>query len=75
MAFNASYDDCFDVPGGDNFADVTDLFVAGSQGMRHENPRVAKGAIFKLWIDMEPEEVILMDGFTLMDAMSAFEVS
>ena len=24
---------------------------------------------------MEPEEVILMDGFTLMDAMSAFEVS
>ncbi|KAI8974244.1 Mak10-domain-containing protein [Trametes punicea] len=24
--------------------------------------------------DMEPEEVLLMDGFTLMDAMSAFEI-
>lgn len=24
--------------------------------------------------DMEPEEVVLMDNFTLMDAMSAFEV-
>lgn len=23
---------------------------------------------------MEPEEVVLMDGYTLMDAMSAFEV-
>ncbi|KAI0695107.1 Mak10 subunit, NatC N-terminal acetyltransferase-domain-containing protein [Cerioporus squamosus] len=55
MAFNASYDDWFDVPGGENFADVTDLFVAGGE-------------------DMEPEEVLLMDGFTLMDAMSAFEI-
>ncbi|RDX47440.1 hypothetical protein OH76DRAFT_1385246 [Lentinus brumalis] len=55
MAFNASYDDWFDMPGGDNFADVTDLFVAGGK-------------------DMEPEEVLLMDGFTLMDAMSAFEI-
>ncbi|RPD55689.1 hypothetical protein L226DRAFT_540104 [Lentinus tigrinus ALCF2SS1-7] len=55
MAYDASYDDWFDVPGGDNFADVTELFVAGSQ-------------------DMEPEEVLLMDGFTLMDAMSAFEI-
>ena len=45
MAFNASYGDWFDVPGGDNFADVTDLFVAGSQGMRYENSRAAKGAI------------------------------
>ena len=25
-------------------------------------------------LDMESEEVLLMDGFTLMDAMSAFEV-
>ncbi|KAI0806725.1 Mak10 subunit, NatC N-terminal acetyltransferase-domain-containing protein [Fomes fomentarius] len=55
MANNASYDDWFDVPGGDSFEDVTSLFVAAGE-------------------DMEPEEVILMDNFTLMDAMSAFEI-
>ncbi|KAI0738031.1 Mak10 subunit, NatC N-terminal acetyltransferase-domain-containing protein [Daedaleopsis nitida] len=55
MPANASYDDWFDVPGGDDFEDVTDLFVAAGH-------------------DMDPEEVILMDNFTLMDAMSAFEI-
>ncbi|KAI0713691.1 Mak10 subunit, NatC N-terminal acetyltransferase-domain-containing protein [Earliella scabrosa] len=55
VGYDASYDDWFDAPGGDDFEDVTELLVAGAQ-------------------DMEPEEVILMDGFTLMDAMSAFEI-
>ncbi|OJT02029.1 N-alpha-acetyltransferase, 35 NatC auxiliary subunit [Trametes pubescens] len=47
--------DDFEMPGGDDFMDVTELFVAGGR-------------------DMEPEEVVLMDNFTLMDAMSAFEI-
>ncbi|KAI0373145.1 Mak10-domain-containing protein [Pilatotrama ljubarskyi] len=55
MADYSEYDDWFEMPGGDDFVDVTELFVAGAQ-------------------DMEPEEVLLMDGFTLMDAMSAFEI-
>ncbi|KAI1791577.1 Mak10 subunit, NatC N-terminal acetyltransferase-domain-containing protein [Ganoderma leucocontextum] len=55
MASNPGLEDWFDVPGGDAFTEVTDLFVAGAR-------------------DMEPEEVILMDGFTLVDAMSAFEI-
>ncbi|KAI0355145.1 Mak10-domain-containing protein [Trametes cingulata] len=55
MAGYSGFDDWFDMPGGDDFVDVTELFVAGAR-------------------DMEPEEVLLMDGFTLMDAMSAFEI-
>ncbi|KAI0648442.1 Mak10-domain-containing protein [Trametes meyenii] len=55
MAGYSEFDDWFDMPGGDDFVDVTDLFIAGGQ-------------------DMEPEEVLFMDGFTLMDALSAFEI-
>ncbi|TBU40247.1 Mak10 subunit, NatC N-terminal acetyltransferase-domain-containing protein [Dichomitus squalens] len=55
MPMHSGFEDYLDIPGGDDFAEVTDLFVAGAQ-------------------DMEPEEVLLMDGFTLMDAMSAFEI-
>ncbi|KAM5529989.1 hypothetical protein V8D89_016345 [Ganoderma adspersum] len=55
MASNPGLEDLFDVPGGDAFTEVTDLFVAGAR-------------------DMEPEEVVLMDNFTLVDAMSAFEI-
>ncbi|KAM5542815.1 hypothetical protein V8D89_003776 [Ganoderma adspersum] len=55
MASNPGFEDLFDVPGGDAFTEVTDLFAAGAR-------------------DMEPEEVVLMDNFTLVDAMSAFEI-
>ncbi|CDO71912.1 hypothetical protein BN946_scf184940.g59 [Trametes cinnabarina] len=55
MAGYYGFDDYFDMPGGDDFVDVTELFVAGAR-------------------DMESEEILLMDGFTLMDAMSAFEI-
>ncbi|KAH9915240.1 Mak10 subunit, NatC N-terminal acetyltransferase-domain-containing protein [Epithele typhae] len=51
----SDFDDWFDMPSGDDFEDVTGLFVTAGQ-------------------EMEPEEVILMDGMTLMDAMSAFEI-
>ncbi|THH31863.1 hypothetical protein EUX98_g2309 [Antrodiella citrinella] len=45
----------FDMPGGDDFEDVTELFdVAAS--------------------DMTSGQVILTDGFTLLDGMSAFEI-
>ncbi|KAH9890498.1 Mak10-domain-containing protein [Cubamyces lactineus] len=55
MAGYSGFDDWFEMPGGDDFVDVSDVLVAGAR-------------------DMEPEEVLLMDGFTLMDAMSAFEI-
>ncbi|KAJ7778820.1 Mak10 subunit, NatC N-terminal acetyltransferase-domain-containing protein [Mycena maculata] len=44
-----------DLPGGDNFRDVTSIFVDAAA-------------------DMEPGAVILREGFTLQDAMSAFEI-
>ncbi|KAJ3488544.1 hypothetical protein NLI96_g2764 [Meripilus lineatus] len=44
-----------DLPGGDNFEDVTELFVEGAS-------------------QMMPGSVIMSEGFTLMDAMSAFEI-
>ncbi|KAJ7494359.1 Mak10 subunit, NatC N-terminal acetyltransferase-domain-containing protein [Mycena galericulata] len=43
-----------DLPGGDNFRDVTSIFVDAAAHMK-------------------PGEVILREGFTLQDAMSAFE--
>ncbi|KAI0628810.1 Mak10-domain-containing protein [Trametes polyzona] len=55
MAGYYGYDDLYDMPGGDDFEDVTEVLVAGAQ-------------------DMEPEEVLFMDGVTLHDAMSAFEI-
>ncbi|KAI0657175.1 Mak10-domain-containing protein [Cubamyces menziesii] len=55
MAEYSGFDDWFEMPGGEDFVDVTDVLVAGAR-------------------DMESEEVLLMDGFTLMDAMSAFEI-
>ena len=33
MASNTGFEDYFDVPGGDGFTEVTDLFIAGAQGM------------------------------------------
>ncbi|GBE82822.1 Mak10-domain-containing protein [Sparassis crispa] len=44
-----------DMPGGDDFVDVTELFAEAGR-------------------DMEPEDVLLVDGYTLMDAMGAFEI-
>ncbi|KAF7353855.1 hypothetical protein MVEN_01071100 [Mycena venus] len=44
-----------DLPGGDNFRDVTSIFVDAAA-------------------EMESGDLILRDGFTLQDAMSAFEI-
>ncbi|PCH38539.1 Mak10-domain-containing protein [Wolfiporia cocos MD-104 SS10] len=44
-----------DLPGGDEFEDVTDVFTEAAK-------------------DMDSEDLIFTDGFTLMDAMSAFEI-
>ncbi|KAJ7184549.1 Mak10 subunit, NatC N-terminal acetyltransferase-domain-containing protein [Mycena filopes] len=44
-----------DLPGGENFRDVTDIFAEAAA-------------------TMEPGSFILRDGFTLQDAMSAFEI-
>ncbi|KAJ7215317.1 Mak10 subunit, NatC N-terminal acetyltransferase-domain-containing protein [Mycena haematopus] len=44
-----------DLPGGDNFRDVTHFFVEAAA-------------------EMEPGGLILREGFTLQDAMSAFEI-
>ena len=66
--FNDFYDN-FDVPSGD---DVTDLFAAAGQGTLALR-RMIRCTLTQC-LDMEPEEVILMDGFGLADAMSVFEV-
>ncbi|KAH9857479.1 Mak10-domain-containing protein [Lenzites betulinus] len=55
MAGHSGYENMFEVPGGDDFVDVTELFAVGGQ-------------------EMEPEEVLLMENFTMLDAMSAFEI-
>ncbi|KAF7324457.1 hypothetical protein MSAN_02517700 [Mycena sanguinolenta] len=44
-----------DLPGGDNFQDVTNIFVEAAA-------------------EMGPGDLILREGFTLQDAMSAFEI-
>ncbi|KAF7298377.1 hypothetical protein MKEN_01362300 [Mycena kentingensis (nom. inval.)] len=44
-----------DLPGGDDFEDVTSIFVQGAA-------------------EMQPGEILFRDGFTLHDAMSAFEI-
>ncbi|KAJ7221510.1 Mak10 subunit, NatC N-terminal acetyltransferase-domain-containing protein [Mycena pura] len=44
-----------DLPGGDDYRDVTKVFIEAAA-------------------EMEPGEVILREGFTLQDAMSAFEI-
>ncbi|KAG2073488.1 Mak10-domain-containing protein [Suillus decipiens] len=49
------YDPLVDLPGGDNFHDVTALFEDAAE-------------------DMHPGALVLTDGFTLMDAMSSFEI-
>lgn len=66
--FNDFYDN-FDVPSGD---DVTELFAAAGQGTLALRRMIRCTLTQRL--DMEPEEVILMDGFGLADAMSVFEV-
>ncbi|KAI0081399.1 hypothetical protein K474DRAFT_1587725 [Panus rudis PR-1116 ss-1] len=48
-------DSLFDMPGGDDFEDVTDVFDRAAE-------------------EMEPDEVLLTDGFTLLDSMGAFEI-
>jgi len=45
----------YDVPGGDDFVDVSDLFDDAAN-------------------ELEEGEFVVSDGFTLMDAMSAFEI-
>ncbi|KAG2359731.1 Mak10 subunit, NatC N-terminal acetyltransferase-domain-containing protein [Suillus spraguei] len=49
------YDPLVELPGGDNFHDVTALFEDAAE-------------------DMHPGALVLTDGFTLMDAMSSFEI-
>ncbi|KAG1749555.1 Mak10 subunit, NatC N-terminal acetyltransferase-domain-containing protein [Suillus lakei] len=49
------YDPLVDLPGGDNFHDVTALFEDAAE-------------------DMQPGALVLTDGFTLLDAMSSFEI-
>ncbi|KAK7438437.1 N-alpha-acetyltransferase, non-catalitic subunit [Stygiomarasmius scandens] len=44
-----------EIPGGDDFQDITELFAQASAAMN-------------------PEEMIMMDGFSLHDAMSALEI-
>jgi hypothetical protein len=61
-----------DLPGGDDFHDITGLFNAAAAGMCYFS-----GSLWVLFLvqEMEPGSVILMDGFSLQDAMSAFEAS
>jgi hypothetical protein len=49
------YDPLVELPGGDNFHDVTALFEDAAE-------------------DMHPGALLLTDGFTLLDAMSSFEI-
>lgn len=63
--------------GGYDFQDVSDLFLEASQGVQQHPIFVARdGTDLDLFSisEMEPEGVILMEGFTLQDAMSALEV-
>ncbi|OCH86192.1 hypothetical protein OBBRIDRAFT_738454 [Obba rivulosa] len=49
------FHDVLDVPGGDGFEDVTNIFVAASH-------------------DMRDGELVMSDGHTLLETMSAFEI-
>ena len=68
----------WEMPGGGyDFQDVFDLFAEASQGVHQQTISVARdGTDLDLLSasEMEPEGLILMDGFTLQDAMSALEV-
>ena len=69
-------DDWYEMPGGNDFEDATKLFANAGEGMfRSVHLLNASRSDFLIkFVDMELGEVIFMDGFGLLDAMSAFEV-
>ena len=66
----------YDMPGGDDFDDVTNLFYHAAKGVSSSlTPLHANRPTFFARKEMHPEDVILTEGFSLTDAMSAFEVA
>jgi hypothetical protein len=62
------------LPGGEmEFRDVTDLFVKAAAGkyLSHLQRLWSFGKIIK---DLEPDNLLFMENFTLQDAMGALEV-
>ena len=65
----------YELPGGDDFEDITALLPHTAKGKSCWSTKIFVPLLCRISLDMAPDEVILTDGFTLMDAMSAFEVS
>lgn len=63
-----------DTPGGDDFVDVTSLFRDAAEGTHHQFLGLVQIDVRRS-VGLPEETVILTDGFTLMDSMSAIEVS
>lgn len=60
-----------DLPGGDDFVDVTPIFAGVAQRKQ--------SMVFFAWVDrtfaeLDATEMIFADGYSLNDAMSALEV-
>ena len=58
-------------PEGSDFVDVSDVFLDAAQGMLVT--RFDSNLLTHLCVDMESGDVMLGEGFTLYDAMSALE--
>jgi hypothetical protein len=65
------YLDQLDLPGGDDFVDVTAIFAGAAQRKR---PVVPHTRIHKTFAELDGTEMIFADGYSLNDAMSALEV-
>ena len=61
------------LPGGEmEFRDVTDLFLKASAGEYLSHPQ---GLLMIIYLeDLEPDNLLFMENFTLHDAMGALEV-
>lgn len=68
-------DTVVDLPGGDNYEDVTRVFAEAANGesCAHYVSSEKSDAVPPT-VDMDPEALIMTKTFSLLDAMSAFEV-
>jgi hypothetical protein len=75
---NYAFDEDEDVFGGDDddgYIDITDVFDNARGGTSCRGCFVMCFFLSKRCVDMEEEDVLLLDGFSLYDAMTAIEVN
>lgn len=67
-------DAMFDMPGGDDFRNVTRVFIDAAKGKSRNIINLYISSHILLTKDMEPGSIIFTEGFSLQDSMSVLEV-